>query len=203
MCFSFASRRSSNSLLDGGSAQNVRRWLNWFCGHGFVDRRRVHVSGPYAFAISNNGARLLKEEGHRINDALDWREKNRRASDTFIEHTLEIGMFMNRLEVACQSEGIELLRESDILADAPEATRRAREPRRWQVSGAINGKQRMCSVIPDRIFGLGFPDDTASYFLLEIDRGTIPHTRADVAGMAQKHGIQVRHVLGWLAKWPA
>jgi hypothetical protein len=31
--------------------------------------------------------------------------------------------------------------------------------------------------VPDGIFGLSFPDGTATYFLLEFDRGTIPISR--------------------------
>ena len=39
-------------------------------------------------------------------------------------------------------------------------------------------------MIPDGLFALTFPDDTVAYFLLEIDRGTIPLTRTDVEGTA-------------------
>ncbi len=36
---------------------------------------------------------------------------------------------------------------------------------------------KTASVIPDGLFGLAFADGTASYFMLEIDRGTMPVVR--------------------------
>jgi hypothetical protein len=33
-------------------------------------------------------------------------------------------------------------------------------------------------VVPDGLFGLTFPDESAAYFLLELDRGTIPISRS-------------------------
>ena len=39
------------------------------------------------------------------------------------------------------------------------------------------GKRERWSVVPDGLFGLSFADGTAAYFLLELDRGTIPISR--------------------------
>ena len=44
------------------------------------------------------------------------------------------------------------------------------------------GRRETFSVVPDGLFGLEFPDDTAAYFVLEVDRGTIPLIRTDVVG---------------------
>ena len=44
------------------------------------------------------------------------------------------------------------------------------------VHSAALGRER------DGLFGLHFADDTAAYFVLEVDRGTIPLTRTDVRG---------------------
>jgi hypothetical protein len=48
-------------------------------------------------------------------------------------------------------------------------------------------RREVWSVIPDGLFGLLFSDDTAAYFLLEVDRGTIPLTRTDVEGTPAWH----------------
>jgi hypothetical protein len=50
------------------------------------------------------------------------------------------------------------------------------------------GRRELWSVIPDGIFGLSFADGTAAYFMLEVDRGTIPITRnrADHRSIARK-----------------
>jgi hypothetical protein len=55
-------------------------------------------------------------------------------------------------------------------------TRNAREPLRW-LAKPTNGRNELWSVLPDGLFALSFADGTASYFLLEIDRGTIPIAR--------------------------
>jgi hypothetical protein len=82
------------------------------------------------------------------------------------------------LEIACRKDSnLHLLREADILAEAPAETRAAREPLRLSVQG-LDKKLGVSSVVADGLFGLVFPDDTASYFLLEMDRGSMPVKRS-------------------------
>ena len=82
------------------------------------------------------------------------------------------------LELACRDRSdLVLLREADILAEAPEATRRSREPLRLTVPG-LDNKLGVSSVVADGLFGLAFADGTAAYFLLEMDRGSMPVVRS-------------------------
>src|SRR5205823_9621689 len=121
------------------------------------------------------GARALREHGHRIDASVDWSEKNKRAGAIFLAHTIEIADFMVRLELACRAHGdITLIREAEILAAAPEETRSAREPLRWEAVSVEQGRRERWTVVPDGVFGLSFADGSAAYFLLELDRGTIP-----------------------------
>ena len=136
---------------------------------------------------STASARKVREHcgstGDFIDIGVDWTEKNKRAGAIFIEHTLEVADFMTGLELACRTRGdVELMREHDILALAPEETRTAREPLRWKVDKPVMGRRETFSVVPDGLFGLVFPDETAAYFVLEVDRGTIPLLRTDVPG---------------------
>ncbi len=173
------------TAIDGGSEQNVSRWLKALFQNGFLDRRRVSLTGPLAYAITGKGAKLLREKGYLINTNVDWAEKNKRAGEKFIEHTLEIAGFMASLERACQAHGkIELMREEKIIAASPTHTQRAREPLRWKVERIERGRREIFSVVPDGLFALIFPDDTDAYFLLEVDRGTIPQNRTDTEGSA-------------------
>jgi hypothetical protein len=127
--------------------------------------------------------KALREHGYHLNGAGDWTEKNKRAGAVFIEHALQLADFMTGLEVACRTRAdVELIREREILAMAPEKTRTAREPLRWSVDKLIMGRRETRSVVPDGLFGLRFPDDTAAYFVLEVDRGTIPISRTGTAG---------------------
>ena len=82
------------------------------------------------------------------------------------------------LELACRARGnITVIREEEMIAAAPAETRAAREPLRWEAVSVEHGKRERWSVVPDGVFGLSFPDGTAAYFLLELDRGTIPISR--------------------------
>jgi len=178
--------------LDGGSPQNVLRALRVLFDHEYVDRPKeqlatmpVEGSRPFVYGLGKRGARALREHGHRINTDVDWTEKNKRAGSKFIEHTLQIADFMVGLELACRAhKGVDLLREHEIIEAAPEKTRRAREPLRWRVERIERARREITTVVPDGLFGLTFPDDTAAYFLLEVDRGTIPIDRTDTEGTA-------------------
>ena len=178
------------AALDGGSAQNVVRSLRLLFDHGYLDRPASHLvmvplqgTRPLVYALGQRGARALRAHGHLVDDCVDWTEKNKRAGAVFVEHTLAVADFLSGLEVACRMRGdVELIREEQVLAGAPEATRKAREPLRFAVDKTVMGRRQRFSVVPDGLFGLRFPDDSASYFMLEVDRGTIPITRADVKG---------------------
>jgi hypothetical protein len=180
------------AALDGGSPQNILRALRVLFDHEYLDRPKeqlatmpVDGSRPYVYGLGKRGARELREQGHRINTDVDWTEKNKRAGSKFIEHTLQIADFMVGLELACRGHsGVNLLREHEIIQAAPEITRRAREPLRWRVERIERGRREITTVVPDGLFALTFPDDTAAYFLLEVDRGTIPIYRTDTEGTA-------------------
>jgi hypothetical protein len=172
------------AALDGGSTQNVLRCLRALYDHGYLDRPKAQlaampIEGPQAmvYGLAPKGARALREYGHRLNGGGDWREKNKRAGAVFIEHTLAVADFMTALELSCRAQSdVDLIHEQEIIAAAPEETRRAREPLRWVVRPEQH-RNEAWSVIPDGLFALSFADGTSSYFLFEIDRGTIPIVR--------------------------
>jgi hypothetical protein len=188
--------------LDGGSPQNVLRCLRALYDHGYLDRpaalATVPISGPrpFVYALGRKGAQALRESGHLIDARVDWTEKNKRAGAVFIEHTLAVADFMTGMELACRTRGdAVLMREEDVLALAPEETRAAREPLRWSMDTITKGKRQTLSVVPDGLFGLTFPDDTAAYFLLEVDRGTIPISRR--RGSAWRKSIAYKLATYW------
>jgi len=171
--------------LDGGSQQGVLRCLRALFDHGYLDRPKQQlatmlISGPrpFVYGLGKKGAHVLREMGPLVDGSVDWTEKNKRSGAVFIEHTLAIADFMIGLELACRTRGdTALVHKGEILSLAPEETRAAREPLRWKVDKVVMGKREVYSVVPDGLFGLAFPDETAAYFLLEVDRGTIPIMR--------------------------
>jgi Replication-relaxation len=137
------------ALLDGGSPQNVLRSLRALFDHGYLDRPRAQIvsmieggSQPIVYALGRKGARVLREHGHRVDADVDWTEKNRRTGAVFIEHTLEVADFMTALEIGCRHRSdVSLIAEHEIIAAAPEQTRRSREPLRWIVERVERGRK--------------------------------------------------------------
>ena len=191
--------------LDGGSPQNVLRCLRALFDHGYLDRPKSQLASvplegpqPMVYGLAPKGARLLREHGHHLTGGGDWTEKNKRAGAVFLEHTLAVADFTTAVELSCRARpDIDLVREHEIITDAPEETRRAREPLRWLVRPE-RARNEVWSVVPDGLFALSFADGTASYFLFEIDRGTIPIIRksSDHRSIARKLGAYYE---GWRA----
>lgn len=173
------------AAFDGGSEQNLLRCLRVLFDHAYLDRphaqlAHVPVVGPrpMVYGLGRRGAQALREWQKQGSEESDWTERNKRAGAKFIEHTLAVADFMVGLEIACRPrEDIHLLRKSEIIAAGPERTRDAHEPLRLSVPG-LDNKLGISSVVADGLFGLNFPDDTAAYFLLEMDRGSMPISRS-------------------------
>jgi hypothetical protein len=174
------------ALLDGGSAQNVKRELRPLWAHRYILRpaaqlKTVAITGPQAlvYGISNRGALLLRDHGHLIDTEVDWSENCRRAGVSFIDHAVARSRFMAAVDVAQRNRNdVSLLEAEAIIASAPEKTQRAKYPLKWTALVPDGrGGEVGASVISDDAFGLVFDDRTASYFLVEIDCGQMPVRR--------------------------
>lgn len=104
-------------------------------------------------------------------------------------------------EIACRRrEGVRFIPPEEVLALAPEATRRLRLPFRWQVEVRQGGKFHRLGVEPDKVFGLRFegkPENQRSaFFFLEADRGTMPVVRK---GLTQTSFL--RKLLAYQETW--
>jgi hypothetical protein len=174
------------ALLDGGSAQNAKRELRNLWEHGYVMRpaaqlKTVPLTGPQpiAYGLSNKGARLLREHGHRIDLGVDWSENARRVGIAYIDHSVARSRFMSAVEVAARSRpDVSVMDAAAIIARAPERTQRAKHPLKWTaIIPDEHGRDMSASLISDDLFALVLDDDTTSYFLVEIDRGQMPVRR--------------------------
>lgn len=155
--------------------------------NGYLDRPRKQLdyyatagSKPLVYALGNKGADVLSEIEGRPRAKVDWTWKNRDAGKLFIEHTLLIADLMVSAESAIsRTDHFRLIEPEDMLAGAPETTRRAKNPWSLPVRIVQAGIQHDLSLIPDKVFGF---DNIAarkrSYFFVEADRGTMPVTRS-------------------------
>ncbi len=174
------------AALDGGSEQNVRRCLKALFEHGYLDRPKAQLSTlpitgarPFVYGLTRKGARLLRDHGIEANISADWSENNKRAGNIFIDHTVAIADFLTLMQKSVNGRtDVRFIDKSEILSGAPELTQRAREPMRWVTKAKMDNELTELSVIPDAMFGLEFDDGTAAYFLVEIDRGTMPVVRS-------------------------
>src|SRR6185436_16340302 len=181
--------RSSHliALLDGSRQVTLRR-LQLLFHHGYLDRPPMQLdwyargSEPLVYALGNRGAEVLETEGVARQDGVRWDTKNRNVSRVFLHHTLAVAEVMVAFEVACRAhEGVRFIPPEEVLAGAPESTRRLRLPFRWQVEVRHGGKPHRLGVEPDKVFGLQFEEAPESrqrvFFFLEADRGTMPVVR--------------------------
>jgi Replication-relaxation len=191
--------------LLAGSRQTTLRRLQLLFHHGYLDRPAAQLdwyaqgSEPLVYALGSRGAAVLAAEGER-KGALRW-DKSRNVSRQFLRHTLAVAEVMVAFEVACRdTEGVEFIPPEEILAGAPEATRRLRMPFRWQVEVQEGGKLHRLGVEPDRVFGFSFagaPEHRRlAYFFAEADRSTMPVTRKGLAQTSFR-----RKLLGYRETW--
>jgi hypothetical protein len=194
------------ALLDGSRQVTLRR-LQLLFHHGYLDRPQMQLdwytrgSEPLVYALGNRGAEVLETERVVRRGGIRWDTKNRNLSRVFLHHTLAVAEVMVAFEVACRSrEGVRFIPPEEVLAGAPEATRRLRLPFRLQVEVRHSGKSHRLGVEPDRIFGIQFdnlPENRRrAYFFLEADRGTMPVMRK---GLAQTSFL--RKLLAYQETW--
>jgi hypothetical protein len=74
---------------------------------------------------------------------------------------------------------LRLIHPDEMVATFPDQTSTERNPFALRVSLSDRGTMYEIAVIPDLIFGLLFADGSRRNFVVEIDRGTMPVTRAD------------------------
>jgi hypothetical protein len=172
-------------LLPDRSPDRLSRRLTLLYRARFLDRPiaqidRFHKGGSqtFVYGLDKEGARYLKERLGTSIGATDWRSRNRRYTRENLDHTLAVTRFMVDLEVACRAvPDVSLIAFDEILANAPELTRRSPSPMCWEVPVQWHGGRATVRLAPDAIFGLRVAGQDGkarrAFFFLEVDRGTM------------------------------
>ncbi len=207
-------RSTHIAALVGRSLDRTNDRLSCLFHAGYVDRPRAQLdyyptsgSATLVYALADRGARLLIERDGIAFADVAWSRKNREAGRPFIEHQLAIVDFAVAIEGAVRTPpDIRLIRHDEIVAALPTRTRNAIS---FKVKVAERGMVRERAVVPDFTFGLTLADRSRRYFMVEIDRGTMPVVRSNpsqtsfeqkmraylIAHAAKQH----ERLLGWKA----
>ena len=184
--------RSTHLQALVGGGQGLLRRLAELYHHAFLDRPREPIefyahagSKPMVYALGNQGAKVLAEHGGIPRGKIDWTAKNRGIGPLFLDHTLLVADVMVALELACRTNGrVRLMDQDELLARAPEETRRRKHPFQWAVTCRYLDEPVTLGVAPDARFGLHYLDRpegrNRAYFFLEADRATMPIARNNV-----------------------
>lgn len=183
-------RSTHIAQLVGRSLDRTNERLMRLFHAGYVDRPRAQLdyyptrgSAPYIYALADRGARLLAEHDGRAAANVEWSRKNREAGRPFIEHQIEIVNFQVALQRAvAQRSDVRLIQMEDVsLAASRQPMQASRAPFALRAKLAHRGAVHEISVVPDIVFALQLANGSRRNFMVEIDRGTMPITRADFA----------------------
>jgi DNA-binding Lrp family transcriptional regulator len=179
--------RSSHIIaFIGGSPQNLLRRLQLLYHHGLLERPRAQLdyyreggSRCMVYGLGDKGTSALNRERDRSVPPLRPSESNRAVGRIFLEHALLVSDVMVAIELVCRQDGrVRLLSDDELhVKNGP------RRPFKWSVTPSSS--RLKLGVIPDRVFGLEFPDQagapTRAFFFLEADRGTMPVSRRNLS----------------------
>ncbi len=169
-----------HAFVGGESEKRFKERLGDLFHEGYVDRPEEQWRfadarcKPVVHELGKRGAEMVGAEVET--GAVTWlRDRPHRQ----FEHSLMICEVLASIELATRSRtSVRYIPWSEILAKAPEATRRSAQP---YALSASNGD----TVVPDAIFGLEYRRDgrkTYRFFALEADRGTMPIARSTKIG---------------------
>ena len=180
-------RSTHIAALVGRSLDRTNDRLSRLFHAGYIDRPRAQLdyyptsgSFPLVYALADRGARLLIERDGIDFANVEWSRKNREAGRPFIEHQLAIVDFYVALQHAMRGRAdVRLIEPDEIIAALPDRARTARNPFSLKVKVPQRGVVRERGIVPDLVFGLMPRDGSRRYFMVEIDRGTMPVVRSN------------------------
>ena len=190
--YRFLNSRQIDSLVEG-SSQRILRRLGGLFHEDYLSRPIEQIrpyktgSEPMIYGIGNKGIEILKNEFAIPKNKIDWTRKNRGVRQIYLDHQMMISNFMVCLELACKNRNdVEFLSREKVGEDLSGKLMNG-STAKWKVEvqrkGKGSGKVGL-SVIPDKVFGLYFPNKPPgkrrALFFLEADRSTMPVVRSNL-----------------------
>ncbi|MGE4172163.1 MAG: replication-relaxation family protein [Methylocystis sp.] len=155
---------------------------------GYIDRPRAQLdfyptkgSAPMVYALADRGARLLRNHGMLGLSRVEWGRRNLEARRPFIEHQLEIAHFEVAAQLSAERCGHRYVTAEEIVSRLPGsfALDLGGNPFALRVTVSHQGTRQEIGLVPDIAFTIDLKNGASRNFLAEIDRATMPITRAD------------------------
>ncbi len=193
--------------LVGGSAKNITNRLKALFEHGLLDRpqnqfdtyRMGGGTSPLVYALADKGVQLLADtfeqpDGKRIS----WTHKNNSASRPFLQHTLGIADFAVAMQIAMAGrDDVDLIAGDELMDNFPAKILARKKPYRLSVPVIHQNVRLDIGLEADYAFSLYLPKvRRKAFFLVEIDRGTMPVVRRDL-----KQSSILRKLLAYQVMW--
>ncbi len=190
-----------------GSSKNITNRLKALFEHGLLDRpqnqfdtyRMGGGTSPLVYALADKGAQLLTDmyeqsDGKRVS----WTHKNKSAGRPFLQHTLGISDFAVAMQLAVTGrDDVDLIDGAEFMDDFPAKILARKKPYRLSVPVIHQNVRLDIGVEADYAFSLYLPKvRRKAFFLVEIDRGTMPVARRDL-----KQSSILRKLLAYQTMW--
>lgn len=179
------------TTLISGSAQHLVRRFGRLYHAGQVERpshqlRLAERSAPLVYCLAEKGRRELQRRGHRVFASVPHL---RRAGSAFqLAHDLRVSDVLVALQSATEDAGLRFRLHHDW-SPTPSGSSALR-PLRWMIRLPGETGPHSIRVIPDGAFSLHDEDDGSAFFVLEVDRGTMPVKRSDLVQTSFLRKIQ-------------
>lgn len=181
-------RSTHLAALVGRSLDRTNDRLCHLFHAGYVDRPRAQLdyyptkgSAPMVYALADRGAQLLRERGIVDLSRIDWGRKNLEAGRPFIEHRLEIADFEVAAQLSAERSGYHYANAGEMASRLPGmfASDLGGNLLALRVTVSYQGTRQEIGLVPDIAFAIDLNKGASRNFVVEIDRGTMPITRAD------------------------
>jgi hypothetical protein len=172
--------RSKHVLaLVKGSSQHLIRRLGRLYHSGFLERPpRQRLQDPdqnhLSYCLSRRGRRELIQRGERVHAGPP--RIRRHSTGSHLGHDLRVADVVVSIQAIAGRQGISFVHHHDWPTFSPESV--TLKTIKWSVRLKGDSRRFTSWIIPDAAFSLRF-DDREVFFLLEVDRGTMPVARRD------------------------
>jgi len=168
--------------LIGGSNQHLIRRLGRLYHSGLLDRplhqRRLQEStGPLVYCLSERGRKELISHAQPVHGSVPRLRKL--GSALRLGHDLRIADVLVELEFAALALGHRFHHHHDWNRRDDLSTVRKLRELKWRLWQRDASRREPKWVIPDAAFSIDSGDERPTFFLIEVDRGTMPVKRTN------------------------